>query len=295
MSLRPPTLIVGVDSTEGSVEALRWAAHEAARRSWPLHVITCAELPVAVEAGLIGNGALNGTATEAIVADQQAVNQKAVQVARSFGLPIEVSGETLLGAPAFALVAASHDDDIVVVGATSHPGRLTDVLGSVATSVAHRAKGPVVVVHGHSRRDHEIRRIAVGVDGSAGSRAAVEWAVDEALRSEAELVLVHGWVYPYQGLRTGISEPRDEMKLDAMRTLEGCAATVHSLAPTIRCHSIISEQPPAKAILDEARTADLVVVGSRGHGGFASLVLGSVSRTVLQHSPVPVAVIHRAD
>ena len=70
MTSRPPKLIVGIDSTEGSVEALRWAADEAARRSWPLHVITCAELPVAAEAGLIGGGALNGTTTEAIVADQ---------------------------------------------------------------------------------------------------------------------------------------------------------------------------------------------------------------------------------
>ena len=295
MTTRPPKLIVGIDSTEGSVEALRWAADEAARRSWPLHVITCAELPVAAEAGLIGGGALNGTTTEAIVSDLRAVNQNAVNLARSFGLPIEVSGETLLGAPAHALVAASDEHDMVVVGATSHPGRLTDVLGSVATAVAHRAKGPVVVVHGHGRPDRDIRRIAVGVDGSDGASAGVLWAIEEALRCEAELVLVHGWVYPYQGPRSGVGEPRDEMKLDAMRLLEGCAAKVRAMAPTVRCHSIISEQSPAKAVLDEARTADLVVVGSRGHGGFASMLLGSVSRTVLQHSPVPVAVIRHLD
>ena len=92
-----------------------------------------------------------------------------------------------------------------------------------------------------------------------------------------------------------MGEPRDEMKLDAMRLLEGCAAKVRAMAPAVRCHSIISEQSPAKAVLDEARTADLVVVGSRGHGGFASMLLGSVSRTVLQHSPVPVAVIRQPD
>jgi nucleotide-binding universal stress UspA family protein len=258
-------------------------------------VITCAELPVAAEAGLIGGGALTGSSADAIVSDQRSVNQNAVDLARSFGLPIQVSGETLLGAPAHALVAAAADTDVVVVGATSHPGRLSDVLGSVATAVAHRAKGPVVVVHGHARPDHEIRRIAVGVDGSAGATTAVQWAIEEAIRCEAELVLVHGWIYPYQGLRSGVSEPRDEMKLDAMRTLEGCAARVRALAPTVRCHSIISEQSPAKAVLDEARTADLVVVGSRGHGGFTSMLLGSVSRTVLQHSPVPVAVIRQND
>jgi nucleotide-binding universal stress UspA family protein len=292
---RAPRLLVGVDGTEGSVEALRWAAHEAARRSWLLHVMTCAELPVAVEAGMIGSGALTGTAMESIVTEHEAVNQRAVNLARSFGLDVEVTGETVLGAPAYALVGASHDDDIIVIGATSHPGRLSDVLGSVASVIAHRARCAVVVVHGSERRDGAIGRIAVGVDGSPGSEAALVWAADEANRCGAELVLVHGWMYPYQGPRTGVTEPRDDMRLDAMRTLEACALRVKQVAPSLRCHSIISEQSPAKAIIDAARDADLAVVGSRGHGGFSSLLLGSVSRTVLQHSAVPVAVIRRPD
>ncbi|MBI4936466.1 MAG: universal stress protein [Actinobacteria bacterium] len=295
MTSRAPRLLVGVDGTEGSVEALRWAAHEAARRSWPLHVITCAELPVAVEAGMIGSGAITGTAMEGIVSEHEAVNQRAVNLARSFGLPIEVTGETVLGAPAYALVGAAHGDDIIVIGATSHPGRLSDVLGSVASVVAHRAHGAVVVVHGSDRRDAAIGRVAVGVDGSPGSDAALLWAADEAVRCMAELVLVHGWTYPYQGPRTGVSEPRDDMRLDAMRTLEASTLKVKEAAPSLRCHSIISEQSPAKAIIDAGKDADLVVVGSRGHGGFASLLLGSVSRTVLQHSVVPVAVIRHPD
>ena len=294
MTPRPPRLIVGVDGTEGSVEALRWAAHEAARRNWPLHVITCAELPVAVEAGMIGGGSITGSAMDSIVTEQEAINQRAVNLARSFGLDIEVSGETVLGAPAYALVGASQSADIIVVGATSHPGRLTDMLGSVATLVAHRAKCPVVVVHGNDRRSGDIHRIAVGVDGSAGSDAALRWAIDEAIRCDAELMLVHGWIYPYLGPRTGVSEPRDDMRLDAMRTLEASALKLLELAPAVRSHSIISEQSPAKAVIDAGKNADLVVVGSRGHGGFASLLLGSVSRTILQHASVPVVVV-RAD
>jgi nucleotide-binding universal stress UspA family protein len=295
MTSRAPQLIVGVDGTEGSVEALRWAAHEAARRSWPLHVMTCAELPVAVEAGMIGSGAITGSAMEGIVTDHESVNQRAVNLARSFGIEVTVTGETVLGAPAYALVGAAQDDDTIVIGATSHPGRLTDVLGSVATVVAHRARGPVVVVHGADRRDAVIGRVAVGIDGSPGSDAALLWAAEEAIRCGAELVLVHGWSYPYQGPRTGVSEPRDDMRLDAMRTLEASAVKVRELAPSLRCHSIISEQNPAKAIIDAGKDADLVVVGSRGHGGFASLLLGSVSRTVLQHSTVPVVVIRHKD
>jgi nucleotide-binding universal stress UspA family protein len=153
----------------------------------------------------------------------------------------------------------------------------------------------VVVVHGAERRDAAIGRVAVGIDGSPGGDAALRWAADEAIRCGAELVLVHGWSYPYQGPRTGISEPRDDMRLDAMRTLEASAVKVRELAPNLRCHSIISEQSPAKAIIDAGKDADLVVVGSRGHGGFSSLLLGSVSRTVLQHSAVPVVVIRHKD
>jgi nucleotide-binding universal stress UspA family protein len=295
MTARAPRLLVGVDGTEGSVEALRWAAHEAARRGVSLHVMTCAELPVAVEAGLVGGGVAAGTGWDSLAAEQEAVNQRAVNLARSFGLPIEVTGDTVLGAPAYALVGASNDDDTIVIGATSHPGRLTEVLGSVATVVAHRAHCPVVVVHGTDRKDAKVGRIAVGVDGSLCGDEALMWAVDEALRCKAELLLVHGWSYPYQGPRTGITEARDDMKLDAMRTLEACARKVREAAPSLRFHSIISEDSPAKAIIDAAKEADLLVVGCRGHGGFAALLLGSVSRTVLQHSPVPVVVVrHQA-
>ena len=291
MTERHARVIVGVDGTDGSNEALRWATHEAARRGAPLHVMTCAQLPVTIEAGMVGVGAFAGSTMDTIVAEQEQVNQAAVDLARSLDLHVAVSGETVLGAPGYALVSASHDDDLVVVGATSHPGRLTDVLGSVATVVTHRAKCPVVVVHGHGRTERPIRRIVVGVDGSAASDQALLWAAEAALRSEAELVLVHGWVYPYLGSRTTVSEPRDEMRLDAMRVLEASALKTRDLAPAVACHSIITEEGPAKAILDAAIDADLIVVGSRGHGGFAALLLGSVSRTVLQHAECPVAII----
>ena len=165
------------------------------------------------------------------------------------------------------------------------------MLGSVATVVAHRARCPVVVVHGAPRSDNEIGRIVVGIDGSPGSDQATAWAIDQAMRSDAELVLVHGWVYPYIGTRTGVSEPRDDMRLDAMRTLEAAMAHVRDRIPSLRCHSVISEESAAKAIIDAAVEGDLVVVGSRGRGGFGALLLGSVSRTVVQHAPCPVAVI----
>ncbi|MBI4883677.1 MAG: universal stress protein [Actinobacteria bacterium] len=287
----PARVVVGVDGSEGSIEALRWAAHEAARRQWQLHVVTCAQLPVAVEAGMVGAGAFAGSTMDAIIKDEEAVNQRAVDLARSLGVSVKVSGDTVLGAPGYALVSAATEHDLLVVGATGHPGRLSDILGSVATVAAHRAKCPVVVVHGVGRPDYALTRIVVGIDGSAGSDNAICWAVEQAIRSSAELVLVHGWIYPYVGSRSSVSEPRDEMRLDAMRTLEAAVVKVHGLAPGLRCQSIITEESAAKAVIDAAADADLVVVGSRGHGGFSALLLGSVSRSVVQHASCPVAVI----
>lgn len=291
MTERAERVVVGVDATEGSIEAMRWAAHEAARRGLGLHVMTCTELPIAVEAGMVGSGGYTGRTMEALVHDQEEINVRAVALARTFGLGIEVSGETVLGSPAYAILSATQPGDIVVVGATSHPGRMADLLGSVATVVAHRAKGPVVVVHGTGRRDTSLSRILVGVDGSPGSEAAIDWATAEAVSCGAELVLVHGWVYPYASTRHALREPRDEMRLDAMRTLDASAQRVRDAHPDLNCQSIISEEGPAKALIDAAANADLLVVGSRGRGGFSSMLLGSVSRTVLQHAPCPVAVI----
>jgi len=293
MNGRTSRVIVGVDGTEGSIEALRWGAHEAARRQWPLSLVTCAELPLAVEAGAVGAGSVGGTGSlELIIADHEAINQRAVALCRSLGLPIEVTGETIFGAPGYALVSTSTPEDVVVVGATSHPGRISDLLGSVATVVAHRARCPVVVVHGTRRRDASIGRIVVGVDGSEGSDRAIEAAAQEAVKCGAEVVLVHAWNYPYSGRRaSGQREPRDDMRLDAMRTLELAAQWADEVAPSVRVTPIICEESAAKAIIDAGRDADLIVVGTRGRGGFASLLLGSVSRTVLQHATVPVVVV----
>jgi nucleotide-binding universal stress UspA family protein len=294
MTVGRPRVIVGVDGTEGSIEALRWAAHDAARRSWPLHVITCAELPVSVEAVLVGAD-VSGSSMDATVREFGAVNERAVHLARSFGLALEVTGETVLGSAGYAVVSAASDDDLVVVGATSHPGRINDLLGSVATVVAHRAHGPVVVVHGADRRPAAIGRIVVGIDGSPCGDEALMWAVEEAMRSGAELELLHAWSYPYASGRTMPNDPRHEMRLDAMRTLERAELRAKGFCESLRVHSIVSEDSPANAIIEAGRNADLIVVGTRGRGGFASLMLGSVSRTVAQHATVPVVLLRRPE
>jgi nucleotide-binding universal stress UspA family protein len=145
---------------------------------------------------------------------------------------------------------------------------------------------------------HRVRRIVVGVDGSGNSDAALAWATEEAVLRSAALVIVHAWLHPYGGTVTGMAEPKERMRaaaaavLDrAVRSAGGGEASGGVNARGVLVEGVLVEDAPPQALLRQAVGADLLVVGSRGHGGFASLLLGSVSQQVAQHAPCPVAVV----
>ena len=142
-----------------------------------------------------------------------------------------------------------------------------------------------------------MRKIVVGLDGSPASLEGLEWAYGQAIVSGAELTAVHGWIYPYSGPRTSVSEPRTQMQLDAMEELK---TSLESLGPrltggSIHVHAKLVEQSPTESLLDEAKDADLLVVGSRGRGALRSLLLGSVTSTVAQHAACPVVIVRELD
>ncbi len=137
-------------------------------------------------------------------------------------------------------------------------------------------------------------RIVVGVDGSAGSRAALRWAHEEARLRGATLEVVAVWQFPVMTSLPafGAMPPPDDMGDEAEATLlatlseEGIAAT-----DDVPVTTVVAEGAPSAALIDLADGADLLVVGSRGHGGFSGLVLGSVSHQCASHSPCPVVVV----
>ena len=138
-------------------------------------------------------------------------------------------------------------------------------------------------------------KIVVGVDGSEESQAALNWAYDEARQRGSELDVVHAWTYPYQGPRTGVTEPRDLMELDAAKALEQTMTRLHrdraGASAGVTTHAHVREGNPADVLVQESKDAELLVVGSRGRGGFASLLLGSVSTAVTHHASCPVVVV----
>jgi nucleotide-binding universal stress UspA family protein len=134
-----------------------------------------------------------------------------------------------------------------------------------------------------------MRKIVVGVDGSPCSTRALQWACDEAKLTGGEVTAVHAWTYPYPGRRTGVSEPRDDMELEAMSELRDALEPVVSTTGNgVVVHPRLVEGSAVTALLDEAADADLLVVGSRGRGGLAAMMLGSVSNAVVHHATCPV-------
>ncbi len=134
------------------------------------------------------------------------------------------------------------------------------------------------------------RRIVVGVDGSECSVRALEWAVDEARRSGAALQLVSAWLFP---MALGYAFSRtvsDEQKV-AQQVIDLSMASVHALAPEIEVTGETGEQMPAAALVAASVGADLLVVGTRGHGGFEGMLLGSVSQHCARHATCSVVVV----
>ena len=130
--------------------------------------------------------------------------------------------------------------------------------------------------------------VVVGVDESDGSRRAVEWAAEEARLRGAVLRPVLAWSYLDQpGGRFDAAYGED----DALRRLDQALAAAGVDFGEIEVDRRAANDLPARALLDAAKDADLLVVGSRGSGGFKGLLLGSVSQQVVQHAPCPVTVV----
>jgi nucleotide-binding universal stress UspA family protein len=140
-------------------------------------------------------------------------------------------------------------------------------------------------------------RIVVGVDGSDGARRALEWAVAEARLRGARLVAVHTWEMPPLGISAGPFDPPTPLDPDLLQRVEAAAGELLERelnavdVSGLEVEKRVEPRNPADALLDAGREADLLVVGTRGHGGFTGLLLGSVSQQVSHHAPCPVVIV----
>ncbi len=288
-------IIVGADGSEPSFEALRWAVYEARRCDAEVRVVSCYTIP-----GYGGlDGAIHPNSEDMATLEEGAagVIGRAMEIVAEMDPNLAVGGATSCATPVVGITEEAVEGDEIVVGATGHSGLIGGLLGSVAAGVTHRAHVPVIVVPAKSSVEfgESMKKIVVGVDGSPESLLALDWAYNAALLSGAALVVVHAWLYPYPVTQASPREVRKPMEFDAQHELD---VSVDSLGPRrtgpVVVESKLREESAVDALLKEGDDADLVVVGCRGRGGFRSRLLGSVSRTLVQHATCPVAVVRQA-
>lgn len=142
----------------------------------------------------------------------------------------------------------------------------------------------------------EIKLIVVGVDGSDSSQKALRWAYDEAAHHGATITALACWHPPALPMSPpyGSAPPKgyaSQPERDALDLLERYVADLDVREPVVDVHTAVEEGNPAEVLIERSKEADLVVVGSRGHGGFAGMLLGSVSQHLVAHAECPVTVV----
>ena len=135
--------------------------------------------------------------------------------------------------------------------------------------------------------------IVVGIDGSESSQRALEWAAAEARLRGAPLRVVHSWLEVFVDgyFPAPAIYEREAIEQAAQELLDKSVASIPSGSPELSVQGVLVHGQPEVVLLDQADDADLVVVGSRGRGGFAGLLMGSVSQRVVHHAPCPVVVV----
>ncbi|WP_219517784.1 universal stress protein [Nonomuraea ceibae] len=270
-------IVVGVDGWKSSYAALDWAADDAARRGLGVRIVHVRE-PWAVEHPL--NAASDQqTLTEWCEALVRVAAER-VQV-RQPGLAVATSVVT--GAVAERLRDASRDADTVVLGSRGL-GRLAGrALGSVGLALAGRVSGPVVIVREVAPVAFD--EVVAGFDGSAGAEAALAYALAQAQIRGARLRVIYAVQAPHPGGHR--STPAGPTAQEVAERL----APWRQKYPDVELTETVVAGAPPVILARASRQADLVVVGSRGLGALASVVLGSVSHGLLLRAHCPVVVI----
>jgi len=302
----PNAVLVGLNGSPNSLHTLDWAAAFAKALGWRLHIVCSYSLPQ-FPIGHIEGGYHHF--------DDAAVQEKARAVLRRARervapLGVEVTASAANGDPAGVLVEMSKDYGLAVVGAKRSRGITERLLGSVSSAMPAYARCPVVVVpHRQATTTSasqasdaasaaafvpRIKRIVVGVDGSETATHALAAAVRQAQAWGAEVVAVAGVpVGSTSNALNWMPQPVDHEQVlaDVRAGLDVTINRFEAQHPGVKIRRIVLDGTGAELLVEFSQAADLVVVGSRGRGGFRGLLLGSTSQAVLHNSACPVLVI----
>jgi nucleotide-binding universal stress UspA family protein len=302
-------VLVGVDGSPASLNAADWAAAYATVHGQSVHLVCSYSVPTFAAAGLDGGF---GPVDDTVLAQgAAAVLQEAAARLATTGVPITSS--TVSGDAAAVLVDLSRSAALVVVGTRGRGGFAERLLGTVSSALPAHAHCPTVVVpyrppedvgqpvqreaHRHwpvTRTVLPLQRIVVGVDGSQSAERALERAILEAAAWGAELTAVAAVpVGSGAGLLAWLPAAVDHETVlrDVAEGLDVVVDRALADHPDLQVRRHVLDGVGSALLTEFSTAVDLVVVGSRGRGGFAGLLLGSTSQAVLHHSACPVMVV----
>ncbi|WP_283138913.1 universal stress protein [Rhizohabitans arisaemae] len=283
-------VIVGADGSEAATAAIEWAADDAARAGLPLRIVTAVYRSPHDAPKFPGpRWADKVTRT----ADEVLADAETTAKTRQPG--IEVTRSLVEGGAADVLRDQAEEAAELVVGSRGLGGFAGAVLGSVSLHVVGHVPAPVVVVR--ETPEHVYGEIVVGVDDSDACEPALAYAFEQARLRGAGLRAIHAWHLPVQVFAPGMAPqvPYD-YDMEDLRIAEHNIATAKLALWEVKYPEVtVTVQAPCahpvEALTEASGTADLLVVGSHGRGGFASAILGSVSRGVLHHARSAVAIV----
>lgn len=282
-------IVVGVDGSDHSAVALRWAAAEAeARGADPVAVLVW---------DLFNQRHADGTRRFDPDYDERSADEALARIvddALGAERGATVGRRVVCDLPAPGLLSAAGGADLLVLGARGLGGFRGLLLGSVSQQVLHHATVPVAVVHGAAEGGSDAGgRIVVGADGSDAGAAALRWALAEAAARHGRVQVVHAWEPMVLYGPTVGATPYDVETVEsaAGRLADDAVAAATAAAPDVPVERTVVIGGPAQSLLEAAKDADLVVVGRRGLGGFGRLLLGSVSDHVVRHAETTVVVV----
>lgn len=287
-------VVVAVDGSPASRNAVRWAANTANKRGIPLRLASSYTMPQFLYAeGMVPPQEL----FDDLQSETMEKIDEARAVAHEVAPDIKIGHTIAEGSPIDMLLDMAHDVTMIVMGSRGLGGLSGMVMGSVSAAVVSHASCPVVVVREDNQLDEATKYgpVVIGVDGSDVSAKATEIAFAEADARGAELVAVHTWMdMQVQASLAGLSAAQQQWEVverEQIEMLTERLAPMTEKYPNVEVRKVITRDRPVRALVENSEGAQLLVVGSHGRGGFKGMLLGSTSRALLQSAPCPMMVV----